>query len=156
MAANISQGIRELQSVFQVFPEILLQYWSADFALIIRAISVLEGIALVGDPEFAIVDEAYPFIAKLLLTDKSPRLQAALRYMASSLFAFCGRRKSTTEGNSFGHICQGLCLESVEFYGCFIDLYSASSIGNMKRIQIRKDHAFGFWDPFHMQRPAGG
>lgn len=57
----------------------------ADFALIIRAISVLEGIALVGDPQFAIVDEAYPFIAKLLLTDQSPRLQAALRYMVMSL-----------------------------------------------------------------------
>lgn len=56
---------------------------AADFALIIRAISVLEGIALVGDPQFAIVDEAYPFIAKLLLTDQSPRLQAALRYMVS-------------------------------------------------------------------------
>jgi len=28
------------------------------FALIIRAISVLEGIALVGNPSFAIVDEA--------------------------------------------------------------------------------------------------
>lgn len=51
------------------------------FALIIRAISVLEGIALVGDPDFAIVDEAYPYVAKRLLTDKSPRLQAALKYM---------------------------------------------------------------------------
>jgi predicted unusual protein kinase regulating ubiquinone biosynthesis (AarF/ABC1/UbiB family) len=45
------------------------------FALIIRAIGVLEGIALVGDPEFALVDEAYPYIAKRLLTDPSPRLQ---------------------------------------------------------------------------------
>eukprot|EP00879_Flechtneria_rotunda_P016505 GHRR01017273.1.p1 GENE.GHRR01017273.1~~GHRR01017273.1.p1 ORF type:complete len:546 (+),score=179.00 GHRR01017273.1:232-1869(+) len=45
------------------------------FALIIRAIGVLEGIALVGDPEFALVDEAYPYIAKRLLTDNSPRLQ---------------------------------------------------------------------------------
>lgn len=53
------------------------------FALIIRAISVLEGIALVGDPDFAIVDEAYPYVAKRLLTDRSPRLQAALRYMVS-------------------------------------------------------------------------
>ena len=52
------------------------------FALIIRAISVLEGIALTGDPEFAIVDEAYPYVAKRLLTDNDPRLQAALRYMA--------------------------------------------------------------------------
>lgn len=35
------------------------------FALIIRAIGVLEGIALVGNPEFAIVDEAYPYIAQV-------------------------------------------------------------------------------------------
>ncbi|KAL4452695.1 hypothetical protein ABPG75_008357 [Micractinium tetrahymenae] len=51
------------------------------FALIIRAIGVLEGIALVGNPDFAIVDEAFPYIAKRLMTDNSPRLQAALRYM---------------------------------------------------------------------------
>ena len=51
------------------------------FALIIRAIGVLEGIALVGDPNFAIVDEAFPYISKRLLTDDSPRLREALRYM---------------------------------------------------------------------------
>ncbi|KAL6782132.1 AKC3 [Auxenochlorella protothecoides x Auxenochlorella symbiontica] len=51
------------------------------FALIIRAIGVLEGIALVGDPDFALVDEAFPYIAKRLMTDNSPRLRAALRYM---------------------------------------------------------------------------
>ncbi|KAL0414125.1 UNVERIFIED_CONTAM: hypothetical protein Sradi_1614200 [Sesamum radiatum] len=50
------------------------------FALIIRAIGVLEGIALVGNPDFAIVDEAYPYIAQRLLTDESPRLRSALRY----------------------------------------------------------------------------
>jgi len=51
------------------------------FALVIRAISVLEGIALVGNPEFAIIDEAYPYISKRLMTDESPRLKAAFRYM---------------------------------------------------------------------------
>lgn len=51
------------------------------FALVIRAISVLEGIALVGNPNFAIIDEAYPYIARRLMTDESPRLKAALRYM---------------------------------------------------------------------------
>ena len=51
------------------------------FALVIRAISVLEGIALVGNPNFAIIDEAYPYIARRLMTDKSPRLRAALKYM---------------------------------------------------------------------------
>ncbi|KAI4346168.1 hypothetical protein L6164_013241 [Bauhinia variegata] len=50
------------------------------FALIIRGIGVLEGIALVGNPDFAIVDEAYPYIAQRLLTDESPRLRNALRY----------------------------------------------------------------------------
>merc|ERR1711937_802261 len=51
------------------------------FALVIRAISVLEGIALVGNPNFAIIDEAYPYIARRLMTDKSDRLKKALRYM---------------------------------------------------------------------------
>jgi aarF domain-containing kinase len=51
------------------------------FALVIRAIGVLEGVALVGNPEFAIIDEAYPYIARRLMTDDSPRLKAALRYM---------------------------------------------------------------------------
>lgn len=51
------------------------------FALVIRAISVLEGIALVGNANFAIIDEAFPYIAQRLLTDKSPRLRKALRYM---------------------------------------------------------------------------
>ncbi|KAK4341584.1 hypothetical protein RND71_040085 [Anisodus tanguticus] len=50
------------------------------FALIILAIGVLEGIALVGNSDFAIVDEAYPYIAQRLLTDESPWLRSALRY----------------------------------------------------------------------------
>jgi aarF domain-containing kinase len=36
------------------------------FALVIRAIGVLEGIALVGNPEFAIVDEAYPCCSSIV------------------------------------------------------------------------------------------
>ena len=36
---------------------------------VIRAISVLEGIALVGNPNFAIIDEAYPYISRRLMTD---------------------------------------------------------------------------------------
>lgn len=49
------------------------------FALIIRAIGVLEGIALVGNPDFALVDEAYPYLSKRLLTDDSDRLRESLR-----------------------------------------------------------------------------
>lgn len=50
------------------------------FAVLIRAIGVLEGIALVADPDFAIIDEAWPYISRRLLTDPSSRMQAALRY----------------------------------------------------------------------------
>ena len=57
-------------------------------ALIIRAISVLEGIALVADPEFQIIQAAYPFISRKLLTDQSPRLKAALHYMVRLLPPF--------------------------------------------------------------------
>jgi len=57
------------------------------FALIIRAISVLEGIALVRDSDFAIVDEAYPYLSKRLLTDDSPRFREALR-SALTLYSF--------------------------------------------------------------------
>lgn len=49
------------------------------FALIIRAIGVLEGIALVGNPKFAIIDEAFPYLSKRLLTDDAPRLRAVSR-----------------------------------------------------------------------------
>lgn len=42
---------------------------------------MLEGIALVGNDEFAIIDEAYPYIAQRLLTDDSPRLRESLKYM---------------------------------------------------------------------------
>jgi aarF domain-containing kinase len=39
------------------------------FALILRAFSVLEGIGLNNDPNYAIVDQCYPYISKRLITD---------------------------------------------------------------------------------------
>jgi aarF domain-containing kinase len=74
---NFQELAADLAEITFKFPFRIPPY----FALIIRAISVLEGIALVGNPEFAIVDEAYPFISKILMTDESPRLRAAFRYM---------------------------------------------------------------------------
>ena len=65
---------------------------------------VLEGIALVGDPEFALVDEAFPYISKRLMTDDSPRLQAALRYMVST-----GMEEAGVVGHPTMRL-QNLCL----------------------------------------------
>jgi aarF domain-containing kinase len=42
---------------------------------------VLEGIALSSNKDFALVDECFPYIARKLLTDESPRMREALRYM---------------------------------------------------------------------------
>uniref|UniRef100_A0A7S0IVG7 Protein kinase domain-containing protein n=1 Tax=Calcidiscus leptoporus TaxID=127549 RepID=A0A7S0IVG7_9EUKA len=74
---NFQELAADLADITFKFPFRIPPY----FALVIRAISVLEGIALKGNPQFAIVDEAYPYISKRLLTDESPRLRAALRYM---------------------------------------------------------------------------
>lgn len=74
---NFNELAADLAQITFEFPFRIPPY----FALIIRAIGVLEGIALVGDPDFAIVDEAYPYLSKQLLTDPSERLRATFRYM---------------------------------------------------------------------------
>ena len=46
-----------------------------------RAFSTLEGIGLSIDENYAIVQECYPYLARRLFTDKSPRAKKALRAM---------------------------------------------------------------------------
>lgn len=74
---NFNELSADLAQITFEFPFRIPPY----FALIIRAIGVLEGIALVGDPDFAIIDEAYPYLSKQLLTNPSDRLRSSLRYM---------------------------------------------------------------------------
>jgi predicted unusual protein kinase regulating ubiquinone biosynthesis (AarF/ABC1/UbiB family) len=50
----------------------------AKFALIIRSLITQEGIALSLDPNFKIIDVAYPYIARRLLTGESPELRRRL------------------------------------------------------------------------------
>lgn len=51
----------------------------AYYALIIRSLVTLEGIAINVDPEFKVLSKAYPYVAKRLLTDPSPELRTSLR-----------------------------------------------------------------------------
>ena len=46
-----------------------------------RAFSTLEGIGLSIDPSYSILQECYPYLAKRLMTDNSPRSRQALRNM---------------------------------------------------------------------------
>ncbi|NEP02533.1 MAG: AarF/ABC1/UbiB kinase family protein [Symploca sp. SIO2E9] len=51
----------------------------AYYALIIRSLVTLEGIAINVDPNFKVLSKAYPYVAKRLLTDTSPQLRASLK-----------------------------------------------------------------------------
>ncbi len=61
---------RENSDAFQI-PE-----W---FLYTSRAFLTLEGISLQADPDFSIVKSCFPYVAKRLLVDDSPRSQKALR-----------------------------------------------------------------------------
>jgi len=49
------------------------------FAILGRAIVTLEGVALSGNPDYGIIMEAYPFIARKLLREGRPEIQKALQ-----------------------------------------------------------------------------
>lgn len=49
------------------------------FAILGRAIVTLEGVALTGDPDYGIIMESYPFIARKLLREDRPEIQRALQ-----------------------------------------------------------------------------
>jgi hypothetical protein len=66
---RMQQRNREL---FKVPPYILY---------VARAFSTLEGIGLSANEDYSIVSEAFPYLSKRLLTDSSPRAEAALRSM---------------------------------------------------------------------------
>ncbi|NJK35869.1 MAG: AarF/ABC1/UbiB kinase family protein [Oscillatoriales cyanobacterium SM2_2_1] len=63
------------------FSEVMYRYpfsLPAKFALIIRSVITQEGVALSLNPDFRIVQVAYPYIAKRLLTDESESLRRRL------------------------------------------------------------------------------
>ena len=56
----------------------------AYFAILGRAIVTLEGVALTGNPEYGIIMESYPFIARKLLKEDTPLLQQSLQELLYS------------------------------------------------------------------------
>ncbi|CAL5225145.1 g7925 [Coccomyxa viridis] len=74
---NIDDVTRQLEELTTKYPFQIPSY----FALILRAFSVIEGIALRVDPGYSIVQECFPYIARRLLTDNHPRTRAALQQL---------------------------------------------------------------------------
>lgn len=50
----------------------------AYYALILRTLTVLEGLALQADPDYRLLARAYPYMAQRLLTDPAPELRSSL------------------------------------------------------------------------------
>jgi predicted unusual protein kinase regulating ubiquinone biosynthesis (AarF/ABC1/UbiB family) len=74
-ALNFKSITDELSQVMYDFPFRVPAY----YALIIRSLVTLEGIAINVDPDFKVLSKAYPYVAKRLLTDQSPELRASLQ-----------------------------------------------------------------------------
>ena len=47
----------------------------AYYALILRSLTVLEGLALSADPQYKLLGKAYPYMARRLLTDPALELR---------------------------------------------------------------------------------
>ncbi len=67
----------DMSGVMYKFPFQLPPY----YALIIRSLLTLEGIALSVDPEFKILGAAYPYFARRLMEDPDPQLRESLKEM---------------------------------------------------------------------------
>ncbi|MBD2099289.1 AarF/ABC1/UbiB kinase family protein [Leptolyngbya sp. FACHB-261] len=72
---NIKSITDELSQMMYDYPFRVPAY----YALIIRSLVTLEGIAINVDPDFKVLNEAYPYVAKRLLSDPAPQLRSALR-----------------------------------------------------------------------------
>ncbi|MEC4816175.1 MAG: AarF/ABC1/UbiB kinase family protein [Scytonema sp. PMC 1069.18] len=72
---NIKSITDDLSALMYEYPFRVPPY----YALIIRSLVTLEGIAIYIDPNFKVLSEAYPYVAKRLLTDPAPELRASLK-----------------------------------------------------------------------------
>ncbi len=80
-AIGQSVGNFNFKTITDDFSELMYEYpfrVPAKFALIIRSLITQEGLALSLDPNFKIVEVAYPYVSRRLLTGESPQLRRRL------------------------------------------------------------------------------
>jgi len=81
-ALGASVAELNFKSITDQLSEVMYEYpfrVPAYYALIIRSLVTLEGIAINVDPEFKVLSKAYPYVSKRLLTDPAPELRASLQ-----------------------------------------------------------------------------
>ncbi len=109
---NIATITDKLSALMYEYPFRVPAY----FALIIRSLVTLEGIAINVDPDFKVLGEAYPYIAKRLLTDPAPELRNSLKELLFKDESFRWNRlegllrnaKGSMEYDISGSLDQGL------------------------------------------------
>ncbi|KAL9261894.1 hypothetical protein AKJ16_DCAP16048 [Drosera capensis] len=77
-----SRQSRDFQSIMNQLYDVMYEFnfsLPPDYALVIRALGSLEGTAKALDPEFKVVESAYPFVIGRLLVDPSPDMRKILR-----------------------------------------------------------------------------
>lgn len=72
---NVDEIGDQVESLAEQYP-LTIPPW---FGLIVRAFSAIEGLGLGLDSSYSIVNQCFPFLARRLLTDDSPRVRAALK-----------------------------------------------------------------------------
>ncbi|MGI0494344.1 ABC1 kinase family protein [Alkalinema pantanalense CENA528] len=80
-AIGASVGDFNFKAITDKFSDLMFDYpfrVPAKFALIIRSLVTQEGLALTLNPDFKIVEIAYPYVARRLLTGESPALRRRL------------------------------------------------------------------------------
>jgi len=94
---NFKAIIDGLGDVLFAFPFQVPAY----YALILRSLTVLEGLALSADREYKVLAKSYPYMAQRLLTDPSPELRTSLEEMLFSQGKFRWSRLESlyTEGS---------------------------------------------------------
>ena len=74
-SVNLDQVGKEIDILSEQYPIIIPSY----FGLVLRAFGALEGLGLSVDSKYSIVNECFPYLARRLLSDDSPRIRSALR-----------------------------------------------------------------------------
>ncbi|KAK1324238.1 putative aarF domain-containing protein kinase [Acorus calamus] len=85
LQASFSDGTRQsqdFQGIMDQLYDVMYEFnfsLPPDYALVIRALGSLEGTAKALDPDFKVVESAYPFVIGRLLADPSPDMRKILR-----------------------------------------------------------------------------
>jgi predicted unusual protein kinase regulating ubiquinone biosynthesis (AarF/ABC1/UbiB family) len=80
-ALGASVAELNIQSIFDDLSELMYEYpfqVPSYYALIVRSLLTMEGIAIGVDENFKVLSAAYPYVAKRILTDPAPELRQSL------------------------------------------------------------------------------